>query len=254
MYREFFPLTDGVVTLCQHALKEIKKNFSPKRLFLQNRPSLYPQYGKVVNRSEARAKLKMDNDAIYLGHLGRATHYKNIPFLIAAVRELRKTVSSDLRLFIAGAAVSREYKQEISELCGDGIECRIDHIPEKEVATYLAAFDVSVFGFNEIWVSASMILALSYGCPVIAPKVGGLPEYLSENGENIFYTPGDIKEFSLAVQNILKKNLTADRTPRIVEFSRKYPLALSAYQLFVARNALRREIPNAIQTEPYLPL
>lgn len=54
--------------------------------------------------------------------------------------------------------------------------------------------------------NAPMVIgeARSVGCPIIAPKIGGIPEIVKDGRDGILYTPSDIDELSNALLRIYK--------------------------------------------------
>ena len=52
--------------------------------------------------------------------------------------------------------------------------------------------------------NAPMVIgeARSVGCPIIAPKIGGIPEIVKDGRDGILYTPSDVDELSNALLRI----------------------------------------------------
>jgi glycosyltransferase involved in cell wall biosynthesis len=80
--------------------------------------------------------------------------------------------------------------------------------PNEEFQLYLNAADVAVFPFLEIMTSGSVIMALSFGRPVVAPAKGCLPELLDEE-LGIVYAPGQAGALGLAMEAIRERDLAA---------------------------------------------
>jgi glycosyltransferase involved in cell wall biosynthesis len=62
------------------------------------------------------------------------------------------------------------------------IEARIQFIPDSEVATYFGAADAVCLPFQRITTSSSALLALSFGKPLIAPRIGALKDLPLDTG------------------------------------------------------------------------
>ena len=54
------------------------------------------------------------------------------------------------------------------------------------------AADVVVLPYREILTSGAIILAMSFGKPIIAPKIGCIPDYIDDNG-GFLYNPLDVQ-------------------------------------------------------------
>ena len=52
--------------------------------------------------------------------------------------------------------------------------------------------------------NAPMVIgeARSVGCPIIAPRIGGIPEIIKDNVDGILYTPNNVQELSDALIRI----------------------------------------------------
>ena len=63
------------------------------------------------------------------------------------------------------------------------------YIKDEDVATYFKAADIVCLPFTTITTSGSTILALTFGKPIIAPRMGALKDIPAEAG--YFYDPDD---------------------------------------------------------------
>ena len=68
------------------------------------------------------------------------------------------------------------------------ISMQLRSIPDDEMQLYLRACDAVVLPFRDVLTSGSAILAMSFGRAVIAPRLGCLPETLSDDAA-ILYDP-----------------------------------------------------------------
>ncbi len=69
----------------------------------------------------------------------------------------------------------------------------------ENVGDYLAAFDFLVFPSREEGLGSSVIDAMDYGLPVVASRVGGLPEVVFDGETGFLVPPGDPGAFADAV-------------------------------------------------------
>ena len=157
-----------------------------------------------VDRTEARRRLGIPDDAFTMVSFGEMRPYKGLPALIHLVRGTNDT---DLRVVIAGRPSVPQVAQSLRTLAeGDPrIILRADFIPAEDVSTYFRAADVVVLPFESIDNSGSAILAMSFGLPVVAPRLGGLPRLLSEQPELLYESGGLEKAVASA------RTLGADR-------------------------------------------
>jgi beta-1,4-mannosyltransferase len=127
------------------------------------------------------------SDTIFV-YFGGIRPNKGIDRLIEAFSRLP---DKDIRLVIAGKpSPPVEYFHRVHYLVSQDqrIHLIAEFIPENEIQIYLNAADVVVLPFERILSSGSVMLALSFGKPVIAPTLGCLTELItSEVG--ILYDP-----------------------------------------------------------------
>ncbi len=132
-------------------------------------------YPDEVGKAAARIRLSLPADARVGVFFGRIHPYKGVGPLI---RAFRGQAGDNDFLLIAGhprdPVLTRDLRNEGGQ---DGrIRFHFDWIPDEEVQLYLNAADYSVFPFVDIFNSASLMLALSFGLPVVASRMGAVPE------------------------------------------------------------------------------
>jgi glycosyltransferase involved in cell wall biosynthesis len=72
---------------------------------------------------------------------------------------------------------------------GLGAVCRFEYIPFADVPRYFGAADVLVMPYRHVSQSGVLYLALSLGLPVVATRVGGLAEVLSDGDSAVLVPP-----------------------------------------------------------------
>lgn len=132
-------------------------------------------YGDVPPRVEGRSRYGLPTDADVVLHFGHLRPYKGSMELAEAFRRLP---GDGRRLIIAGRARPAQMENALSDaVARDPRIVRLPgRIPDQDVPLLLAAADVLVLPYRRILHSGAAILGLSYGCPVVAPALGALPE------------------------------------------------------------------------------
>ncbi|WP_231727700.1 glycosyltransferase, partial [Haloferax profundi] len=95
--------------------------------------------------------------------------------------------TEDECLIVAGNPMDNSDIATIRALAADQQNVVTDfrYIPNEEVPIYFAACDFGVFPYRDIFSSGSVVLSLSFGCPVIAPNAGCIPSILPDG--NVIY-------------------------------------------------------------------
>ena len=55
-------------------------------------------------------------------------------------------------------------------------------VPDEELQLYFNACDLVALPFRQVLNSGSLLLAMSFGCPVVAPRLGSIPEVACPEG------------------------------------------------------------------------
>lgn len=154
------------------------------------------QLGRSIpTREEAKAQLNLVGRrvALFFGHI---RPFKGLDLAIAAWRN----VAPDLFLLAAGEAWwsgGQRYRALAEGLPNARMEFR--YIPDSEVATYFAAADVVLAPYRTEAQSGVALTAFHFGRPVIATRVGGLPEVVEDGVNGLLVPPEDPEALAAAV-------------------------------------------------------
>ena len=66
--------------------------------------------------------------------------------------------------------------------------------------------DVLVLPYDDVLTSGSVLLSMSFGKPIIAPRIGCIPEVLDDQGSFLYY-PNEEEGLLQAMQRALEANL-----------------------------------------------
>lgn len=153
-------------------------------------------YPDDISRTEARRRLRIPPNVFLLGSFGRIRQYKNLPALVSAFRALGP---GDTQLLIAGDVAD---DVELSSLQGPGVRVVPVHLADEELQHYYRAADLIVLPYRDILNSASAMLALSFGRPVLIPGVQTMQELQSSVGQHwirLYQPPLDAAALQAAI-------------------------------------------------------
>lgn len=150
-------------------------------------------------RASARAELGAGADDLVVLFLGKIRGYKGVPELIEAFATLEEPPGR--HLVIAGEPLGRGVAGEIEALVRGvpGVRLLLRFVDAGEVAGLMAAADVVAAPYRRVLTSGSVVLAMSMGKPVVAPRVGCIPETVGE-GTAFLYDPTDSSGLRSALQ------------------------------------------------------
>jgi glycosyltransferase involved in cell wall biosynthesis len=148
-----------------------------------------------------REKYHIPADAVVLLVIGTIRPYKGIE---NAIEAFKKTVDPQLRLFITGMPSAGYTEQHIQELvAGEGriILGPLRLLSNEEMGWMFQDSDYCLLTYRGIDHSGLICQSLGLGVPVIAARVGTLPDYL-KNGAGILFAPGDTDELAHILDNL----------------------------------------------------
>jgi len=131
------------------------------------------------DRSQARRELGVAEDVplvVFAAQGGRSNEFKDFPTLEAALGRL----GIEVELVALGDPV----------------------VPPTEVASWLRAADLYVHPSRADTFPSGVLEALACGTPVVASRVGGVPEQLSED-TGVLVEPGDPAALAAAIESLL---------------------------------------------------
>jgi N-acetyl-alpha-D-glucosaminyl L-malate synthase BshA len=190
------------------------------------------------HRPELRACFALPDERILL-HVSNFRPVKRIPDVLAIFARL--AVAHPVRLVLAGLGPERNAaKEQAQEL---GVAERVHFIGNQEsIVDLMSVADLYLLPSQTESFGLSALEAMSCGVPVLASRVGGLPE-LIDDGETSFLCPlGDVEAFAeqgrrlLADRDLYHRMSAAARAVAVERFAieRILPQYLEAYERVLA--------------------
>jgi beta-1,4-mannosyltransferase len=137
--------------------------------------------------------------------LGLLRPYKGIEQLLKFWRA-HPVISAHNTLLIAGKA-SPSYIAKLQELIADlpTVVLMPEFVADERIHLFFSAASFAVLPYQNILNSGSLLLAMSYGVPVIAPRLGNIPESLGTAAQLLYDA-----EDETGLLKALKNSLCAD--------------------------------------------
>lgn len=161
---------------------------------------------KVPTREEARAWVGLPNEARVLLFFGHIKRVKGLDILLEAMPRLIQE-HPDTTLLVAGKVWKddmQRYQEQIEALgISDNCTFHTRFIPDSEVANYYAAVDVVVLPYRRIYQSGVLLMAMSYGKPVVVSDIEGMTEVVADGGNGYVFPAGDAEALADKLVNVL---------------------------------------------------
>jgi beta-1,4-mannosyltransferase len=176
----FARLVDVPITHTREAamLAAREFRFSERSLVVTRHPGYTSYYPNTVSRTEARSRFGYGESEIVFLFLGRIQPYKGLFDLIASFAGLPE----QCRLLIAGMPADEDTRKRIAgaSICDARIQFHPGHVSREEVQWFFQSADWCVFPFRKILSSGSVMLAMSFGKPLIVPDLPVIRETVAE--------------------------------------------------------------------------
>jgi len=142
-------------------------------------------------RSETRRVLGIPDDRFVVGWIGRMTAVKRIDDVLQAVRLLRDR-GVDALLCLVGDGPDRDGAEQRAHDLGI-VRDTLFVGYQDDVAPYYSAFDALILPSANEGTPVSAIESLAAGRPVVATRVGGVPDVVRDRVDGFLVEPGDVE-------------------------------------------------------------
>jgi beta-1,4-mannosyltransferase len=199
----FIRLADVIFVHGQYAARLSVKHFHRdiSRFNLISHPAYYGIYPNESSKTQARQKISPhvlgEVGTVFL-FLGRVNRYKGVFELVKEIKSLPQIC----RLIIAGQPSDSITHTEMEALMGADNRFLYfpQAIPENALHYFFNAADVVVLPFRKILTSGSVMLAMSYGKPLVVPDIPVIREVVDER-DVWWFNPGDGASLRKALEN-----------------------------------------------------
>lgn len=180
-------------------------------------------YPNTITKEEARKYLNIAPDKKVFLFFGTFSPYKG-------VLELMQDFNLNNALLIcAGKMTDAAYFEKLKSALKDKIQMHLQFIPVDKVQYFFNAADLVVLPFREIENSGSLVLAMGFKKPVLAPASNVINDRLQQQ-EDLLYSPGGLKnklEYAFQLSSsLLEKygaaNLNKVKSMNWADFSRVF--------------------------------
>lgn len=196
-FRETFPSSAGKVTRIVHGNEEIFDRLSDKNL----------------DAATLRQDLALVPSTRVILFFGTLTSYKGLDILLAAFSTVAER-QSDVTLVVAGFPFGDfDPKTWLAEAARLGLCERVRLVPryieDSEVRAFMDLASVAAFPYREIYQSGAIQVALTFGVPVVATRVGAMAEVVRHEVTGLLVEPENPERLATALLRILADPATA---------------------------------------------
>ncbi len=157
-------------------------------------------YPDDIGKAAARKYFGIAAEAPVFVTLGALRAYKGVEVLLDAFAAVQDT-RPDARLIIAGRTGQPAGGRFVR--LRPGVLVMPRYIDDATVQYVMRAADFAAFAFRRIMVSSAVLLAESFGLPVIVPDLPTLRESIEHNRNGLVYPAGDVPALARTLQQAI---------------------------------------------------
>ena len=195
------------------------------------------RYPNTITRELARQRLDIPRDAFVHLFVGLCKPYKNLELLVRS----HAALADASLLWIVGRFQSDAYRERVQQAItatGGTRVILVDvFIPDADLQLYLNACDAVVLPYRETLTSGAAMLALGFGRPVVGPRLGSLPEVVTDDC-GVLYDSDAGSGLVDAMREVQRRRFDPGR---IVDWARQFSWTRSA-------DSFVRNVPKRAQT------
>jgi len=196
-----------IITCFSHRQQARLENiFGPLPLTVIPHPSYIGYYPEELTAKECRRRLGLPPTGKVFTFIGLVRPYKELAHLIS---QFAAAEPPETHLVIAGTALDAELARQLEFLAKGkaNLHCHFRWIEDREMQVFLKAADVVVLPYRKCWTSGAILLAYSFGRPVISSDPMMLDE--RENLGFFYQSDEELGETLLAAARAEPEHLAA---------------------------------------------
>lgn len=185
------------------------------------------------DKKEARRAMNLPPERTNLCFVGRLGHEKGIDVLLQAMGKLWQSGRRDIDLHLVGGGEMEEpLRAQAANLQIQSVVHFHGMRPHKEIAQWISACDVLCLPSRREGCPNVVLEALASGRPVVASRVGGLPE-LIHDGNGILVPADDAPALANGLRDALQHNWNEQDLRNSVEYLSWDEVGAKYYQTMV---------------------
>ena len=163
----------------------------------------------LESKENAKIRLKIQTKQLVILVFGTIKPNKRLDLILKAMPEIVESYP-DVKLIIAGKPREQEVSQfiKLGDELGitENVIWRLEFVSDAEMVWYFSAADVVVFPYEWIYQSAALLMAMSFGKPVVATNVGSNSEFVKHHQTGLLVPLDNPEAMGQAILSLLNNS------------------------------------------------
>ena len=195
----------------------LEKNLKKYKRLIGNKYDQIPIIPSTINLEQILSENKnrglIKNKTITLGSIGRLTWEKNFELLINVFHQVKKNIDKKMVLYIAGdGPMKQRLNKKVKELRLEKNVIFLGNIDKKNIRRLLSKIDIYVQSSVSEGSPIAIKEAMAAGLPVIASKVGGIPELIIHEKTGFLFESENENDFVSLIMRIINEKFDYRKT------------------------------------------
>lgn len=210
----FLSSLDGVIVHNEISREEVSRlvNERPVALTVIPHGNYIGYIGDPMSREEARKNLGLPRKGSVFLFFGQIKKVKGLEVALKALNMVIKK-SPETVLLIAGKMWKDDATIYQEMIQGYGLTNNVawhdGYVPQERVDWYYYASDAVVLPYRRIYQSGVLLMAMSYGLPVIASDLPGMREVITHDDNGYLFATGDHAALAERIAHLIQEPQTA---------------------------------------------
>lgn len=159
------------------------------------------------DRIDARRKLNIPENKTIILTIANFNHIKGLDVAVDSISLLKDfVIKNDIELWIIGQP-QKDIKDLAAYAKNRGVSNYVKMIGIKnDVSTFICAADIYIQPSRSEGLPLGIMEAMSYGLPIVASNVGGIPEAVVHTNSGLLVSPESPQELADALKTVITNN------------------------------------------------
>lgn len=161
----------------------------------------------TMQKSVKREEWKIDDKAVVIGTVGRLVPVKGHAVLLDALRILHKSNHNVTLLLVGDGPLRGHLEAEVKRLSLEHSVIFTGH--QEQSYDFINMMDIFVLPSLHEGIPMVLLEALALKAPVVASRVGGIPEVVSDGTSGMLVGPADADELAAGINDMIEDQTRA---------------------------------------------